>query len=169
MVCTIVPNQLVWFYENKKYKTNDKGQVVDSSMYDDCTMSDVTGSNVDTESQGQNVDTEEMGVDCSTCQHADVYVPNTNPKTSTPVKSQQIVIVSSQEVPVSSDESINIDINTEMSTLGENQLAIKSPNPWGDKGVHEISIEIVDNLNDSEQSTELNGFEKHHLYILTII
>ena len=78
MVHTIVPNQLVWFYENKKYKTNDKGQVVDSSMYDDCTMSDDTGSNVDTESQGQNVDTEEMGVDCSTCQHADIYVPNTN-------------------------------------------------------------------------------------------
>ena len=61
---------------------------------------------------------------------------------------------------MSSDESINIDVSTEMSRLVENQLAIKSPNPWGDKGVHEILIEIVDNLDDSEQSTELNGFEK---------
>ena len=115
---------------------------------------------MDTECQKTSVDSEAMDVDCSTCQHADVYVPNPNPKTSTPVKSQQVVIVPSQEVPVSSDESINIDAGTEMTTLVEKQLPIKSLNPWGDKGVHEISIEIVENLNDSEESTELHGFEK---------
>ena len=123
-------------------------------------MSDDTGANVDTECQKTSVDSEAMDVDCSTCQHADMYVPNPSPKTSTPVKSQQVLIVSSQEVPVSSDESIIIDVGTEMSTLVENQSPIKSPNPWGDKGVHEILIEIVDNLNDSEKLTELHGFEK---------
>ena len=132
MVCMLLyPTSLCIFMKTKKYKTNDKGQVVDSSMYDDCTMSDDIRGNVDTESQGQNVDTEEMGVDCSTCQRGDIYVPNTNPKTSTPVKSQQIVIVSSKEVPVSSDESINIDVSTEMRTLVENQSPIKSLNPLG--------------------------------------
>ena len=91
-------------------------------MSDDCTMSDDTGVNVDTECQKTSVDSEAMDADCSTCQHADVYVPNPNPKISTPVKSQQVLIVSSQEVPVSSDESINVDVGTEMSTLVENQL-----------------------------------------------
>ena len=160
MVHVIVPNQLVHFYDNKKYKTSHKGQVVDNIMSDDCTMSDDTGTNVDTECQETNVETEEMEVYCSTCQHADMYVPNPNPKTSTLVKSQQVLIVSNQEVLVSSDELMNIDVGTEMSTLVENQSPIKSPNPWGDKGVHEILIENVDNLNDSEQSTELDGFEK---------
>ena len=133
MVHTIVPNQLVHFYDNKKYKTTQKGQVVDSLMSDDCTMSDDTGANVDTEHQKTSVDSETMDADCSTCQHADVYVPNPNPKPSTPVKSQQVLIVSSQEVPVSSDESINIDVGTEMTTLVENQSPIKQLNPWGDK------------------------------------
>ena len=106
MVHAIVPSQLVHFCDNRKYKTTQKGQVVDSLLSDDCTMSDDTGANVDTEHQKTSVDSEALDADCSTCQCADVYVPNPNPKTSTPVKSQQVLIVSSQEVPVSSDESI---------------------------------------------------------------
>ena len=129
-------------------------------MSDDCIMSDDTGANADTELQKTSADSETMDGDWSTCQHADVYVPNPNPKTSTPVKSHQLLIVSSQEVPVSSDESINIDVGTEMTTLVENQSPIKPLNPWGDKWVHEISIEIVDKLNDSDNSTELHGIEK---------
>ena len=133
MVHPIVPNQLVHFYDKKKYKTTQKGHVVDSLMSDDCIMSDDTGANADAELQKTSADSETMDGDWSTCQHADVYVPNPNPKTSTPVKSQQVLIVSSQEVPVSSDESINIDVGTEMTTLVENQSPIKPLNPWGDK------------------------------------
>ena len=42
---------------------------------------------------------------------------NPGPKTSTPVKSKQIIIVSSQEQPVSSDESVTIDVVSPMSPV----------------------------------------------------
>ena len=54
--------------------------------------------------------------------------------TSTPIKSQ-IVIMSSQEMPPSSDESDTIDVGVEM-------------NPFDDMNVNEIPIEIVDDLNN---------------------
>ena len=57
--------------------------------------------------------------------------------TSTPVKSQ-IVIMSSQEMPLSSDESKTIDVGgTECNN-----------NPFGDMNVEDIPIEIVDDLNN---------------------
>ena len=56
------------------------------------------------------------------------------PVTSTPIKSQ-IVIMSSQEMPPSSDESETIDVAVER-------------NPFGDMNVDEILIEIVDDLNN---------------------
>ena len=59
------------------------------------------------------------------------------PLTSTPVKSQ-IAIMSSQEMPPSSDESKTIDVGG----------AECSNNPFGDMNVEDIPIEIVDDLND---------------------
>ena len=47
----LYPMNLFIFMTTKKYKTNHKGQVVDNVMSDDCTMSDNTGTNVDTECQ----------------------------------------------------------------------------------------------------------------------
>ena len=59
------------------------------------------------------------------------------PVTSTPIKSQ-IVIVSIQEMALSSDESETIDVGTE-----------EIPNnPFSNMNVDDIPIEIVDDLND---------------------
>ena len=57
--------------------------------------------------------------------------------TSTQIKSQ-IIIVSSQEMALSSDESETIDVDTE---------EIPS-NPFSNMNVDDIPIEIVDDLND---------------------
>ena len=79
--------------------------------------------------------------DSPTCTHAHVYETK-NPKTSTPVKLDQIFIASGQEVPLSSDESETLDVGIE-------------PNPWGEIPVSEIPIEIVDNLNESSSTTQV--------------
>ena len=55
----------------------------------------------------------------------------------------QIIIVSSKELPLSSDESSTIDVGSEIVT---DEIS----NPWGDMEVDDIPIEIVDNLNFSE-------------------
>ena len=57
--------------------------------------------------------------------------------TSMPIKSQ-IVIMSSTENPLSSDESINIDVGLESTQL----------NPLGSVDVSHIPMEIVENLFD---------------------
>ena len=57
--------------------------------------------------------------------------------TSMPIKSQ-IVIMSSTENPLSSDESINIDVGLESTEL----------NPLGSVDVSHIPMEIVENLFD---------------------
>ena len=70
----------------------------------------------------------------------------TLPTTSTPKKSgddisSQIIIISSKELPVSSDESSSIDVGSE----GPSRV-----NPWGVMDVQDIPIEIVDHLSDME-------------------
>ena len=57
--------------------------------------------------------------------------------TSTPIK-YQITIVSSQEMPLSSDESDTICVGTEEIPY----------NPFGNMDVDQILIEIIDDLND---------------------
>ena len=57
--------------------------------------------------------------------------------TSTPIKSQ-IIIMSSQEMAPSSDEPETIDVGTEEIPK----------NPFGNFNVDDIPIEIVDDLND---------------------
>ena len=89
------------------------------------------------------------------CRRAIKYVPSTGPKTSTPVKSKLVLIITCDKMPVSSDESVTIDI-TNTSEKG-----IK--NPWGDIDVNDIPIEIVSDLNDTSvdvESVVLNGVEK---------
>ena len=126
----LLHNQLILFHERKKFKTNEKGEIIDVCETD-ADVSDVPRSNENTISDF-NQDTMS---DSPTCTHAHVYEPKKTPKTSTPVKSEQIIIASGQEVPVSSDESETLDVGVE-------------PNPWGEIPVSEIPIEIVDNLNE---------------------
>ena len=74
-------------------------------------------------------------------------------KTSTPKKdpdiiASQIVIISSKELPMSSDESSTciIDVGTE---------ALSPMNPLGDMDIQDIPIEIVDHFSDSEDSIQV--------------
>ena len=78
----------------------------------------------------------ESDVDSNTCKRTKQYDIQSHPKlvTSAPIKSQ-IVIVSSKEMPLSSDELETIDVGVE-----------GSENPFGDMNLNEISIEIVDDL-----------------------
>ena len=70
-------------------------------------------------------------------------------KTSTPIRSGQVIIMSSTEQLISSDESATIDVTTyENSGAG---------NPWGDVDVDKIPIEI---LNESSSSTKVKSVEK---------
>ena len=77
------------------------------------------------------------------CERACVYKSQSNQNhiTSTPIKSQ-IVIASSQEMPLSSDDSETIDVELD-----------NPRNPFGDMDVNDIPIEIVDNLNDESNVT----------------
>ena len=74
------------------------------------------------------------------CRRATEYVPSTGPKMCTPVKPKQFLIVTRDEMPVSSDESVTIDV----TNTSENGLK----NPWGDMDVNDIPIEIVSDLNE---------------------
>ena len=108
----IAANQLILFHERKKFKTNEKGDIIDVCETD-ADVSDVPRSNENTIS---DVNQDTMS-DSPTCTCAHVYEPK-NPKTSTPVKLEQIIIASGQEVPVSSDESETIDVGVEPKSLG---------------------------------------------------
>ena len=71
------------------------------------------------------------------------YAASKAPLTSTPIKSQ-IVIVSSTEMPLSLDDSETIDVG--------NERAEAVLDPWGDLNVDEIPIEIVDDLHQTGNS-----------------
>ena len=61
-----------------------------------------------------------------------------------PIKSQ-MVIVSSTEMPLSSDDSETIDVGTE-------NFVDFTRNPWGDLDVNKIPIKIVDDLHETGDS-----------------
>ena len=74
-------------------------------------------------------------------------------KTLTPKKdantvASQIVIISSKELPMSSDDSstCTIDVGTE---------ALSPVNQWGDMDVQDIPLEIVDHFSDSDDSVQV--------------
>ena len=92
------------------------------------------------------VDRDNANLDMSvTCQRMSTnYTQKQTPLTSTPIKSQ-MVIVSSTEMPLSSDDSETIDVGTE-------DLVDFTKNPWGDLDVNKIPIEIVDNLHETGDS-----------------
>ena len=137
---SIATNQLILFHERKHFKTKEKGDIID--VYGtDAHVSDIPRSNENTIS---DVNQDTMS-DSPTCTFAHVYKPK-NPKTSTPVKLEQIIIASGQEVPVSSDESETLDVCVEL-------------NPWGDILVSEIPIEIVDNFNESSSTSQVEQVE----------
>ena len=72
------------------------------------------------------------------------YKQKQTPLTCTPIKSQ-MVIVSSTEMPLSSDNSETIDVGTE-------NLVDFTRNPWGDLDVNKILIKIVDHLHERGDS-----------------
>ena len=66
----------------------------------------------------------------------------------------QLVIISSKELPVSSDESSTIDVGYECEQP-------PSPiNPWGNMNVDEIPLKIVDHFSDSEQEVIITDVNK---------
>ena len=123
----IPASHLVCFYDNKGSYSKRSG---------DCSYDDTSGSS----------DVDYLSDEKNNCNRAKIYKPSESklPHTSTPIKSQ-IVIMSSKEMPVSSDESETIDVGTEMS-LGK---------VFGNMNVDDIPIEIVDDLmNDSKQDSD---------------
>ena len=123
---SVPASQLVHFYEKGVYKSDGVSSEIQPASSD--------------------VDSDEQGNTSDTCQC--VHSPKSQQKTSTPKKDtgsipSQIVIISSKELPVSSDESSTIDVGTE---------APPSPiNPWGEMDVNKIPIEIVDHFSDMEE------------------
>ena len=123
----IPASHFVHFYDNK-------GSYCKRS--DDFSYDDTSGSS----------DIDYLSDEKNNCNRAKIYNPSESKIlcTSIPIKSQ-IVIMSSKEMPVSSDESETIDVGTEMA-LGK---------VFGDINVDNIPIEIVDDLmNNTEQDSD---------------
>ena len=122
-------SHLVHFYENWKYTmTGPNSEIEPTEIY-----SDDMGV-----SQGQSCPSDE-----DTCQRVETNQCNQwtlTPKKAGKLISSQILIISSKEMPLSSDDSSTIDVGTEQ---------VPSPiNPWGDMNVNNIPIEIVDCFSD---------------------
>ena len=103
---------------------------------DDCNYDDTLSSS----------DIDYLSDEKNNCNRAKIYRPSESkiPHTSTPIK-PQIVIMSSKEMPVSSDESETINVGHEMA-LGK---------VFGDLNVDDIPIQIVDDLmNSTEQDSD---------------
>ena len=103
---------------------------------DDCNYDDTSSSS----------DIDYLSDDKNNCKRAKIYRPSESkiPHTLTSIKSK-IVIMSSKEMPVSSDESETIDVGHEMA-LGK---------VFGDLNVDDIPIQIVDDLmNSTEQDSD---------------
>ena len=101
-------------------------------------------SEVETDTEPMSTDEESNVVDkfksnlevSPTCQRMSKnYKQKQTPLTSTPIKSQ-MVIVSSTKMPLSSDDSETIDVGTE-------NLLDFTKNPWGDLDVNKIPIKLL--------------------------
>ena len=147
--CSVPGSQLCHFYEKAKYRS-------------DGITSEIEPLNTDVESvDGESVESDDDRSSMLTCQR--VSGKYTQPKTSTPKKDAdnialQIVIISSKELPMSSDDSstCTIDVGTE---------ALSPVNLWGDMDVQDIPIEIVDHFSDSEDSIQVfDSTQKSKVY-----
>ena len=142
--CSIPGSQLYHFYEKTKYRS-------------DGLTSEIEPLNSD----GESVESDDDRSSMLTCQR--VSGKYTQPKMSTPKKDadnivSQIVIISSKELPMSSDDSstCTIDVGTE---------AWSPVNPWGDMDIQDIPIEIVDHFSDSEDSIQVfDSTQKSKVY-----
>ena len=116
---------LVHFYDKGVYKSDGMSSEIQPTCSDE--------------------QSEESGNTSDTCQR--VQSKESQNKTSTPKKTDstipsQLVIISSKELPVSSDESSTIYVGYEQ---------MPSPiNPWGNMNVDKIPLEIVDHFSNSE-------------------
>ena len=122
---SVPTSQLVKFYENKG-SYHKKGTINNHSADMDKSFDPLSSMN-DSDSDSS-----------SNCKRMRSYQPTSHVVTSTPIKSQ-IIIMSSKEMPPSSDESETINVGSEMSS------------PFGNINVDEIPIEIIDDLMDSQQ------------------
>ena len=152
--CSVPVNHLIQFHEDKLYKVDEKSKVTYDSDQDVESMvtedRDLSHSNLDNE----------FPSDTECCKRTENYVASKNPLTSTPIKSQ-IVIVSSTEMPLSFDDSETIDVG--------NERVDHVLNLWGDLNVDEIPIEIVDDLHqtgDSDLTIVGEENQKEHKFIL---
>ena len=103
---SVPSNHIVRFYPNKKYKTKDGKVIRLEQDYGDGEVSQAVLSN---ENNDKDVNMEDKDAPDS-CSRATEYIVSSGPKMFTPIKSKQILIVTSDEMPVSSDESATIDI-----------------------------------------------------------
>ena len=67
---------------------------------------------------------------------------------SMPIKSQ-LVIMSSTEMPLSSDESVNIDVGVEADYHSV----------WGSLNVNQVPMEIVDDLYDDSDDNDMQSVQ----------
>ena len=134
-------SRLVCFYENWKYTTTGPNSEIEPTEI----YSDDMGV-----SQGQSGQSDE-----DTCQRVETNQCNqwtSTSKKSGKLISSQILIISSKEMPLSSDDSSTIDVGTEK---------VPSPiNPWGDMNVKNIPIEIVDCFSDMEDEIGVTEVSK---------
>ena len=148
--CSVPASQLVLFYENQTYKTNS-----------DNTQFETESNDISDDSQDDMVFNFSSNCKGQSCQRANI--PNLH-KTLTPKKTQdtvssQIVIVSSKEMPMSSDESSTIDIGTEFSQPNSPVSSVTNQNQWGDMDIDDIPIEIVDDLMFSGDEESMEGLQ----------
>ena len=130
-------NQLIWFHEDKLYKLDEKSKVTFDSD------EDVELGVLEDGHLSQSNSDNDFPSDTECCQRMKNYAASKAPLTSTPIKSQ-LVIVSSTEMPLSSDDSETIDVS--------NERADSVLTPWGDLNVDEIPLEIVDDLHQTGNS-----------------
>ena len=143
----IPASQLGHFYENQKYTSSSNGasSQIQPTQVD---LDDDMGGNISSQDNSGQSDEE-------TCQR--VKSTPSNQSTSTPKKlgkliSSQILIISSNEMPLSSDDSSTIDVSTEKVP--------SSINPWGDMDIQDIPIKIFECLSDVGKDMEVTEHSK---------
>ena len=134
---SVPASHLVHFYEKGIYKSDGITSAINPTSSD--------------------VESDEPGNTPETCQR--VHSRNSQQKTSTPKKDRgsipsQIIIISSKELPLSSDESSTKDVSTEAD------VPPSPTNPWGDININNIPIQIVNHLRDMEDEMIITDVTK---------
>ena len=124
------------FYDNKGSYSKNSTKLSQQSSHEDNSHDEMSSNN--------NSDFDVS----SDCKRTKIYEPNAgnNVVTSTPIKSQ--IVMSSKEMPPSSDESETIEFGSEIN------------HPFRDINVDDIPIEIVDDLLDTQYDViDVKAFE----------